>query len=196
MNNLNEVIKDLKEVVPELSNKTMTFRLLDNADLFCLFDGSRNEDFNKNLGWGTPKDENEIIEIFHNQNHNDQVALFSVCNKYKGTWLGVIKYEIISEELMIAIWTHPDYWKTGIAYKMSCTGVEIIFNHTTQNKIHARIKHDNKMMKQYVEKTNFKLLRNDKVFHITSESYFECLVYQAIKENWKFKYPTKNIKEN
>lgn len=194
MNHLESVIKYLKEIVPELKSKNIVFRLLENSDLFCLFDGSQNEEFNKNLGWGTPKKEEDLIDIFYNQNKSKDLAIFSVCDKYKGNWIGTIKYEIVRDELMIAIWTHPDYWKTGIAYQISCTGVEILFKYTQEVEINARIKHDNELMKKYVIKNNFKYIRDDKVFHITNKYEFNCWIYKAKKEDWIFKYDIEKIK--
>lgn len=195
MNNLKEVIKKLKKTIPELTTENMSFRLMQNADLFCLYDGSQNEEFNKNLGWGPPKHENELIDIFYNPNSHDDAAIFSVTNKYKGNWLGTLKYEIVNNELMIVIWTHPDYWKTGIAYKVACTGVEMLFEYTESEEVNARIKHDNILMKRCVEKNNFKYIRDDKVFHITNKEEFNCWIYKAKKEDWKFNYPTMLIKD-
>ncbi len=195
MNNLKQAIKKLKKVIPELSTENMSFRLMQNSDLFCLYDGSQNEEFNKNLGWGTPKTEDELINIFYNPNSRDDVAIFSVTNKYKGNWLGSLKYEIVNNELMIAIWTHPDYWKTGIAYKIACTGVEMLFEHTEMEEINARIKHDNLLMKRCVEKNNFRYIRDDKVFHITNKEEFNCWIYKVKKEDWEFNYSTMLIKD-
>lgn len=187
------VIQNLKVIVPELQTKNIVFRLLQNADLFCLFDGSQNEEFNKNLGWGTPATEKDVINIFYDQNKNKTSAMFSICDKYKGNWIGTIKYEIIKEELMIAVWTHPNYWKTGIAYQIACTGVEIIFKYTEELEINARIKKDNILMKKYVEKTKFQYVKDDKVLHITNQTEFDCWIYKMKKEDWTFNFPTEKI---
>lgn len=195
MSKLITVIKQLKETVPELITSRMSFRLMNNADLFCLYDGSQNEEFNKNLGWGTPKEDKDLIRLFYDQNKNETLAIFSVSDKNKGNWLGIVKYEIIKDELMIAIWTHPDYWKKGIAYQIACVGVEMLFKYTTETEINARIKHDNQLMKKYVESNSFRFIRDDTVHHLTDNNEFNCWVYKAKKEDWDFKFSIDKIKD-
>lgn len=194
MNN-NKTIVELKKIIPELTTRNLTFRLMQNSDLYCLFNSSQHEDFNKNLGWGPPKDQDELINYFYDKNEDDKVAIFSVSNKEKGNWLGIVKYEMYKDEITIAIWVHYDYWKTGVSYEMACVAVQSYFTFTNEKEITAIIKKDNFLMKKYVESNNFKYNRDDKFFHVTRKEYFDCWIYKAQKEDWDFKFKINKIKE-
>jgi len=195
MNDKKKTILDLKNIIPELTTKNLTFRLMNNSDLYCLFNSSQNEEFNKNLGWGPPKNQEELINIFYDKNKDDKAAIFSVSDKNKGNWLGIIKYEIFKDEVSIAIWVHYDYWKIGISYEMACVAVQSFFTYTNEKEIIAIIKKDNNLMKKYVESNNFKYTRDDTFFHITKQEDFDCWIYKAKKEDWDFKFKISKIKE-
>ena len=95
MNN-NKTIVELKKIIPELTTRNLTFRLMQNSDLYCLFNSSQHEDFNKNLGWGPPKDQDELINYFYDKKFH---IIQHMIQKYKQLKInGAIKhYQILQK---------------------------------------------------------------------------------------------------
>lgn len=131
---------------------------MSRSDIYPLFVATKNENFNKNLLWGAPEDEESMIkeaEKLLRQSVLNQMAVISISEKNTGKWVGLVKFEDFKDGLEIGLWIHPDYWGSGIALATAYSSVEVVLSHKEVNKIYCATRQDNIVVQKMARKLDF-----------------------------------------
>lgn len=114
MNTVNSnTFQNLKNKFNHISSKNIVFREFTRSDGFPLFTATQNPDFNKHLLWVAPEKEQDIFirtDKIIRENTLNEAIILSVCDKYTGTWVGLVRINKHLDGLEMGILLHPNYW--------------------------------------------------------------------------------------
>jgi RimJ/RimL family protein N-acetyltransferase len=192
--NKKELIQKIKDSFNFYRTTNLTFRNMSRSDIYPLFIATKNEDFNKNLLWGAPKEEDLMIieaEKLLRQAVLNQMAVISITDKNTGAWIGIIKFADYLDTVELGIWIHPDYWKTGATLKALYAGIEVVFYNTSLTKIYCATRKENEAIHRITAALGFDKVQNIIRSHASGEQ-IELVEYVLYKE--KFKNAGKLIK--
>lgn len=158
----------LKKVFDHQSTDTLVFRPFSRSDCFPLYMASKNEKFNTNLWWGPPENVEEVlveVDKILREHQLSQSLVLSVCEKQNGKWVGLVKYTQYRDSITMSLWIHPDYWKTGTAYRCVECAIDTIINNTELPHLYARIVKDYPIMEKMSASFGFSFVERDDAVH-------------------------------
>jgi RimJ/RimL family protein N-acetyltransferase len=160
-------IQKLKSIINNYTIGNISFRNLAKCDVFPLYKATENELFNKHLAWGTKNETELTIEVKRllNEVQSNKAVVISVCEKYTGTWAGLIKFMPYQDGLELTLWIHPNFWNSKLSLRAGAMAVQIAFDYTDTKIIYCRIKKENLAVKRIVEAAGFKFMENIDVMH-------------------------------
>jgi RimJ/RimL family protein N-acetyltransferase len=181
------LIAQLKNTFNSITTDRLSFRLLSRSDCYPLFDATRNDQFNTNLIWSQPKNEQDLMqemELLLREDRLNEAVVLAVCEKYTGTWIGLLKLTSYKDSVRFSLWLHPNYWNTTIAITSLQAAIETIFKYSTLDKVYARVKADYNKVERIVGKMGGTLISRDSIPRDDGTVMEDC-VYQLDKDKWK-----------
>lgn len=164
------------------------FRDLSRADVFPLWEATRNEDFNKHLTWSRPDSLKELIQEIDKliqENKMNESLSYSIIYQKNGQWAGFCKFGSYLDGLMLSLWIHPDYWKTKAAYVAIDSMIHLTFEYTKVGVVYARVVEQNSLMNKIVD-------FDESISEILSKA--ELTLKKAKKSLFLFEEYSENIK--
>jgi RimJ/RimL family protein N-acetyltransferase len=181
-----ETIKALKDTFDNYRVGHLVFRPLFKGDAFPLFDATRNPDFNQHLLWSAPETAEELItqvNLLRREHKLNRAAVYSMCDRLTGRWVGFIKFAPYLDAFSIAIWIHPNSWKSTVGFTASRFALEAAMDLAKVPKLYAYIKAENTPMQDMSEKCGYVYLKNIEIEH--ADGYMvDAKLYELTQENW------------
>lgn len=180
-------IKKIKKAFNDHTTEKFAFRRLSKADCFPLLMATQNPDFNRFLLWDKPEDEADlmmnILKLLR-EDDSESSAVFSICEKYNGKWVGLLKWAPYQDSMTISFWLHPDYWRTMTAYKVVDSSFDIAFRCTDLDYLYSIMIEGNEVPQKMALKKGASLVGIEHLPHQKGHE-LQGNVYRVSKEVWK-----------
>lgn len=181
-----QLIENLKSVFAKYVTGTLAYRPISRSDTFPLFDAASNPDFLAKLWWGPPETYHDAaleVDKLIQESETNQAIVLSIVERTTGKWVGIVRFLVWDETLMMTLWTHPDYWKSMIPFRAAETAVDIVIQNTDLPFIMARVTKDYPTMEKMVMMNGFTHDGESTGIH-TNGTVMPCNVYRLTRENW------------
>ena len=180
-------LKNIKKIINEFYTKGIAFRQLSRADAFPLFNACQHEEFNKYLAWNKSSNEEDVImqiDMLLREEVMGESVPFSMIERETGKWMGLMKYAIYKDSIILTLWSHPDYWSGRSVIFGLMASISMVFENTEINKIYARHHYQYNKLEKLLKGINFQYIENEIVEKQTGD-IMECKVHCLKKENHK-----------
>lgn len=188
MNKIKEALFEIEKNINIYCTDDISFRMLTRSDSFPMYEATKNILFNKNLAWGPPNSEKDVIKqidlLLSEIKQNISITI-SIIEKKTGTWIGIMKYTIYKDSLIFTLWIHPNFWnnsKGSIIYGAT-SSFYLIFNETELSKIYAKHAIGYMQLEGLLKKYKFKYIYDESVYH-ENGSEIKCKTYELNKSNF------------
>lgn len=167
--------------------KDIAFRPLARADVFPLFQATRDPAFNQYLLWLMPQDEAETlvqVEKLLRQDRLGQALVLSLCDRPTGAWRGMAVLKPFRDGLELSLYIHPDQWSRGTVFTCGRGVIEVAFEQLPDLVLYTRIRPGNQRMERICKHYRFVPTDPSSDMH-ARDGKIDLDVYRLDKQQWE-----------